>query len=88
MKRKTIRLASSETIVAVVPEYASSPGWANRPLWVYIRNRTGVFRAECLQPDEQTPVMDALFGPLASVHSEMRREVLQVVKWVGEREGV
>ena len=50
-----IELHKDERIIAVVPEYASGPGWANKPIWVYIeQSATKRLRTECIQPDEQT----------------------------------
>lgn len=61
---KTIQLNPDEHIIAVVPAFAAGPGWSNQPLWVYIeQSATKKLRTECIQPDEQTPEMRALFAP-------------------------
>jgi hypothetical protein len=57
---KTIELMPGERIVAVVPELFDGPGW-NTPVMVYIATNDGRLREECLQPDEQTPQMRALY---------------------------
>ena len=56
-----IRLSSGERIVAVVPERCSGPGWSNWPTWVYIMSPGGAIRTECIQPDERTPELKALY---------------------------
>jgi hypothetical protein len=71
-KNKKIRLGKHERIIAVTPEYASGPGWTNRPLWVHIVNYTDkTYRCECLQPEEQTEPMHALFSVGAAAHQSL-----------------
>lgn len=60
-KPKIIKLSHGERIVAVVPEYCNGPGWRNTPAWVYIATNDGRMREECIQPDERTPELHALF---------------------------
>ena len=62
MKPATIKLAPGEHIVAVVPQRASGPGWANAPTWVYIGTNDGRLRSECIQPGERTPELHALYS--------------------------
>lgn len=62
MKPVTIKLNRNEKVVAVVPTYAAGPGWANAPAWVHIVDyATNKHRCECIQPEERTPALDALF---------------------------
>lgn len=62
MKPKTIKLTQHEKVIAVVPEYARGPGWANAIVWVHIVDyATGKARSEDIQPDERTPALDTLF---------------------------
>lgn len=61
MKPKTIKLTTGERVVAVVPERCAGPGWSNSPVWVYIATNDGRLIKECIQPDERTPQMHALF---------------------------
>ena len=72
---KTIQLNENERIIAVVPEYCEGPGWANKPVWVYIVDSRDYLRTECLQPDEQTPELKTLFDVGATVCSSLRRSV-------------
>lgn len=66
---KPIALAPTERVIAVVPEYAGGPGWANSPLWVYIAgDQDKALRTVCIQPEKQTPEMHALFAPGAAMH--------------------
>lgn len=62
MKPKTIKLAYGERVIAAVPERCYGPGWTNAPVWVYIASNDGRLRQECIQPNERTPEMNALFG--------------------------
>lgn len=79
MATRKFVLESDEYVLAIVPEYASGPGWSNRPLWVYIARRaTGTtlsVREECLQPEEWTREINALFPILAAAHGAMMRAV-------------
>lgn len=67
-KALPITLSPGEHVAAVVPERCSGPGWGNSPIWVHIHNNgAGTFRTECIQPDERTPGLHALFGIGAEV---------------------
>lgn len=61
VKAKTIKLKHGERILAVVPERCSGPGWHNAPTWVFIATNDGRLREECIQPNERTPELQALF---------------------------
>ena len=61
MKPKVIKLKHGEWIFAVVPVVRFGPGWANKPVYVYIDNGSGVVRTECLQPSEQSIELLKLF---------------------------
>ena len=71
---KTIQLSPDENIIAVVPAFAAGPGWSNQPLWVYIeQSATKTLRTECIQPEEQSPEMRALFAPGAAMAAALVR---------------
>ena len=61
MKPKTIKLHPGERVIAVVPERCGGPGWANAPTWVYVIANDGRCRLECIQPEERTPQLHALY---------------------------
>ena len=61
MKPKVIRLRPGERVIAVIPEPCAGPGWANAPTWVYIATTDGRLRQECIQPEERTPQLHALY---------------------------
>lgn len=61
-KPKTISLRRGERIIAVVPQRAQGPGWANEPVWVYIVGPAEDLRTECLQPHEQSSELRTLFA--------------------------
>lgn len=68
MSIKTIHLGAHERIVAIVPERAAGPGWANAPTRVHIVNyETNTHREECIQPNERTAELHALYGPAAAM---------------------
>jgi hypothetical protein len=59
---KKIVLKKGEYVVAVVPEIAAGPGWANSPTWVIIKDPTdNSYREECIQPEERTIELSILF---------------------------
>lgn len=71
-----IKLKPNEEIIAVVPEYASGPGWSNQPVWVHIEDSvTRTLRSECIQPEEQSLEMRALFAPGAAMTASLVRAV-------------
>lgn len=58
-----IKLGEHERIVAVVPQRASGPGWANSPTWVHIVDHaTGKWRQECLQPEEHSAELLTIYS--------------------------
>ena len=65
----------TEHIVTAWAEPAAGPGWANRPLWVLIRDGDGKLRVECIQPADQTVDMHILYSVSAAVHAQMTRAV-------------
>jgi len=65
----------TDRIVTAWAEPVSGPGWANRPLWIIVRDGLGNFREDCLQPDDQTVGMQTLYHVSSAVHREMVAEV-------------
>jgi hypothetical protein len=71
-KPLTITLNPHEKVVAVVPERCHGPGWSNSPTWVHIVDySTAKHRAECIQPEERTPALDALFAAGEAMHRSL-----------------
>lgn len=66
---------SQSTVVTAYAETASGPGWSNAPIWVITRDSNNVLHQECLQPDEQTPEMAALYAVSSAAHASMVRLV-------------
>lgn len=83
-KKKTLRLDPDDHVVTAWAEHAGGPGWANQPVWVLVRSRTGHLRIECLQPNEQPGTMQILYGVSAQIHTQMTKaaESVSVVKKV------
>ena len=79
--KKQIALSKHERIIAIVPEYASGPGWANSIVNVHIVDyQTFTHRVEHLQTDEVPRDLLVLFGVGAKVHVAMMTAIEPVVK--------
>ena len=72
-------ILKTEKIVTAFAEYAAGPGWANRPLWVIVRGADQRLREECIQPEDQTAEMHALFRVSNAAHEAMRSAVESAV---------
>lgn len=69
---KTIVLQGNERIVAAIPETIVGAGYNNRPIWIHIVDYSQrTWREECIQPEEQTSEMRALFKVLETAHDGM-----------------
>lgn len=75
-------IQKGETIVTAFADYASGPGWANRPIWVIVRDANQKLREECIQPEQHTADMVALFSVSHAAHSAMTGAVRS---WVGRK---
>jgi len=71
MKDSKVMMGKKETIVTAFAEYSAGPGWANRPLWVIVRGADQNLREECIQPEDQTADMRALFHVSNAAHVAM-----------------
>lgn len=74
-KPLTIKLEHGERIIAVVPEFCAGPGWSNAVVWVHIARNDGTLRSECIQPEDRTPQMHALFAIGAEVAASLKAAV-------------
>lgn len=72
-------ILKTEKIITAFAEYATGPGWENRPLWVIVRGADMQLRQECIQPEEQTAEMHALFRVSNAAHEAMRSAVESAV---------
>ena len=72
-------MKKSDQILAVRPQSCHGPGWSNWPIWVYIKNREGVIREECIQPDDRTEVMAYLHDPYESMTNTMIAQCYEVL---------
>jgi hypothetical protein len=73
-------ILKTEKIVTAFAEYAAGPGWANRPLWVIVRGADLWLREECIQPENQTAEMRALFRVSSAAHEAMKSAVEAAVE--------
>lgn len=88
---KTIQLTEHERILAIVPEFASGPGWRNEIVYVYVEDTTtGRVRTEDIQPHEQSPNMTVLFDVAAAMAESLRRAVpttvvqVEIIRYAAE----
>lgn len=70
----------NNTIVCAYAEVCSGPGWRNTPVWVITRDRVGRLHEHCIQQDQQTPEMRALF----SVSEAANRAMVAAVQRSGD----
>jgi len=76
-----ITLSKTEKVLAVVPTYASGPGWSNRLASVYIGDfATSKFRVVYIQPEEQSNVLHRLHDIGAAAHDALISAVETRVK--------
>jgi hypothetical protein len=64
-------IAKTDTIITAFASPAAGPGWANSPVWIVVRSQDGSYREVCLQPEEQSPEMLALYDVSATVNRSM-----------------
>lgn len=82
-----IDLKGNERIVAVIPETITGAGYFNKPLWVHIYDYSTLkYRQECIQPEQQTPTMRALFRTLESAHDAMCSQIKGVLVLANHQE--
>jgi hypothetical protein len=76
-----IKLTRNEKIVAVVPERCYGPGWANAPTWVHIVNYAdNSHRMECIQPEDRTPTLRALFHAGEAMHDSLMASIEPLIQ--------
>ena len=66
-----LELDENDHIVCAYAEYASGPGWANRPIWVIVQDGDKNLRRECIQPDDQSLAMTTLYRVSNEAHRSM-----------------
>ena len=82
--RKVLELKEHDRVVTAFANSAAGPGWANSPLWVVIRDgMTGLYREECIQPEEQTDEMHALYPFSQLAHVKMMAAVVRSARRKG-----
>lgn len=74
-----LKIGKNEHVLTAFGEYATGPGWANRPLWVIVRGADQKLREECIQPADQTPEMNALFRVSVAAHEAMTAAVVAAI---------
>jgi len=76
MKKGKHTLGERDFVVCAYATWEGGPGWANSPIWYIVRDGNGVLREECLQPDEQSVEMRAIFRYSAMTAEDMRKAVI------------
>lgn len=66
--------ATKPVVMAAWAELASGPGWANHPLWVLVRYADGRYDLKCMQPEDHSPTVAALYAIGANVHQQLTAE--------------
>lgn len=69
-------------VVTAWAEPCAGPGWANKPVWVLLRDKNNVLSIRCIQPEDQPDAMRVLYGVSAEVHKWMA--ALAVKEGIGE----
>lgn len=64
-------LKKTDYIVTAYADTCGGPGWANKPIWLIVRDQDGKLREECVQPDEQTTEMHILYEVSETAHRAM-----------------
>ena len=76
-----MKLKDHEIIRTAWCERCHGPGWSNQPCWVLIEDRRdGKLRVECLQPDEQPPLVVKTFELYAVVHGMLMDDLRRAMK--------
>ena len=73
------KLNDRESVVTAYAESASGPGWGNSPVWVIVRDGSGLLRQECIQPDEQNDQIGWLYAVSQQAHLTMTAAVTKLV---------
>lgn len=77
-------IGKDDHVVCAYAEPCAGPGWVNAPIWVIVQDGDKKLRKECIQPDQQTPEMRALYGVSTASHEAMteavRREIEKPTK--------
>jgi hypothetical protein len=71
-------LLKDDRVICAYAEPASGPGWSNMPLWVVVRDKGGNLAERCLQPEEQSAEIIALYRISREVHGAMFRAVREL----------
>jgi hypothetical protein len=70
------KFGEHDQVVTAYAQHAHGPGWANQPVWVVVRSRLdGAYRLECLQPEDLTREIWALYEVSQAAHKAMMNAV-------------
>ena len=78
-KKFPFELKSRERIITAYAETACGSGWVNSPIWVIIGQPDGKYRLECIQPEQRTLEMTALYSASNVIHRCMVAAVQNVL---------
>jgi hypothetical protein len=67
-----MEFSEHDQIITAYAQKAHGPGWSNQPVWVVVRSRLdSSYRLECLQPDEFSMNIWALYDVSEAAHKAM-----------------
>lgn len=77
----TARFDEHDQVITAYAQRASGPGWSNQPVWIAVRSRwDGSYRLECLQPEELSMEIWALYDISETVNKAMTDAVKAVME--------
>jgi hypothetical protein len=66
-------------VVTAWAESCHGPGWGNVPVWYLVRGQGGELQIRCLQPEEQTAEIHALYKVAEAAHKALTAAVRAAV---------
>lgn len=71
---KPLKLSRTESVLGVIAQFASGPGWINEPTFVIIGDAaTGGYRHACIQPEDRSPRLTDIWRIAATAQDELMR---------------
>lgn len=70
-------MARVKRLVTAFAEPAAGPGWANTPLYIIWRDEKGALHEECLQPEDQSITMKALYAVASASHASLCHQIIR-----------
>ena len=81
-----MKLNDLDTVVTAYASRCRGPGWSNSPVWVVIQDSNGKLREECIQPEEHTAEMHAMYDICASANKALLNSVHKYIRSKNKKE--